>query len=110
MILTSQSFYPFLLMIASSVVIILLRFAWVIFTINGKVPKIIDFLGKVLPFAMIPILVMYCIKDTKWFEIASVIPTICGIIVTALLHLWKKNTILSLLVGLSTYMILLRIL
>ena len=111
MLLVTNSFYPYLLLICSSLTIILLRFASKLFAKkDGKTPPIIEFLGKVLPFAMMPILIIYCIKDTDWLTISSVIPTLSGIIVTAALHLWKKNTILSLIAGLFVYMLLLRIL
>lgn len=105
----SKELYCALAILIMGAVTIALRFSSLIFFRGGKVPKWLDYLGKVLPFAMMPILVMYCIKDTDWHFSGSVVPMLIGVTATALVHIWKKNMMVSLLVGLSVYMVLLRV-
>ena len=90
-----------------SIVTILLRFLpfWV-FGENHKTPEIIAYLGTVLPYAIMGMLVVYCLKDTNFLTSPFGIPEIIGCTVTVLLHIWKRNTLLSIGVGTVIYMIL----
>lgn len=74
-----------------------------------KVPKAITYLGKVLPMSVMTILVIYCIKDIRFDTPGNFVPSVVGIIVTALLHLWRKNTFLSIAVGTIVYMLLIQL-
>ena len=105
----NKEVYALLAILIMSGVTIVLRYSCLIFCRGGKVPAWLDYLGKVLPFAMMPILVMYCIKDTEWHYTGSLVPMLAGIAATAVMHIWKKNTILSLVSGLVIYMVLLRL-
>ena len=74
---------------------------------NGKpTPPIITYLGKVLPYAIMGMLVVYCMKDVRFLSAPFGIPEILGCIVVALLHLWKRNSLLSIGVGTVFYMIM----
>ncbi len=109
--MTSELFWYSLLVTAiCSVLTIFIRLMPIMFFRKKNLPKWVTYIGDVLPFAIMPILVMYCIQGTKWTEVGSVVPTLCGVGITALVHLWRKNTILSLIIGLATYMILLHVL
>ena len=84
-----------------------LRFApFLIFGSGKKPPAIITYLGKVLPFAIMGMLVVYCLKGVSLTEVSSVLPAALGVGVTAGLHLWKHNTLLSILGGTAVYMLL----
>lgn len=84
-----------------------------IFT-NREVPKIVKYLGDILPPAIIGILIIYCIKSAYLggsgaafsIDINSLIPQIIGIAITSAIHLWKKNTLLSISIGTVSYMLL----
>ncbi len=93
------------LVIAMSVVTIMIRFLPFI-TFRKKVPKYISYLGRVLPSAIIGMLVVYCLKGTTLtafpYGIPEIIATICVIAVQA----FKRNAILSILSGTVLYMIL----
>ena len=80
------------------------------FLVFGKreVPVIVRRLGKVLPMALMTTLIIYCIKDISFADAARWIPYICGIASTALLHLWKSNSLLSIAGGTAVYMVLIR--
>ena len=84
------------------------RFApFLIFT-SEKTPPVITYLGKVLPFALMGMLVVFCYKGTNFETIAGWLPgLIAGVIVVAV-HLFKRNTLLSIAVGTICYMMLLQ--
>ena len=91
----------------AALVTIGLRFLpFLIFGENRKTPPIISYLGQVLPFAIMGMLVVYCLKDVSLTAAPFGIPEILGCITVALLHIWKRNTLLSIGAGTVIYMIL----
>lgn len=74
---------------------------------RGKTtPTYIQYLSKVLPPAVFGMLVIYCLKDVKFTSGHFGIPELIGIAVTALLHVWKRQMLISILGGTVTYMLL----
>lgn len=99
--------YPLLAIAVIAGVTALLRFLpFIIFNDKRKTPPIILWLGKMLPFAIMGMLVVYCLKNLSFIRYPYGIPEIiaCGVII--LLHLWKRNAILSIAGGTICYMIL----
>ena len=82
---------------------------FLVFPSGKKLPKIIDYLGKVLPDAVIAMLVIYCLKDVSVTTRPYGLPELFAFAATAGMHLWRKNSILSMAVGTAVYMILIRI-
>jgi len=72
-------------------------------------PKVIKYLSQTIPAAMMGLLVVYCLKDVSITSYPHGLPEVIAIIVTALLHLWKKNVLLSILVGTVGYMLLVQL-
>lgn len=86
------------------------RFLPFIFFPAGKpTPKYVQYLGKVLPPAVIGLLVIYCFKDVRLLSGSHGIPEFIGVAVVALLHFWKKNMLLSIAGGTIVYMVLLQL-
>ena len=75
---------------------------------NGKkpIPPIVRYLGEALPPAVIALLVVYCVKNVDWLAVPHGAPELLCIAVTALLHVWKRNNLLSIGVGTVLYMFL----
>lgn len=71
-----------------------------------EVSPIIQYLGKVLPSAIMTILVVYCLKDVSIFAGNRGVPEFLAILAVVILHLWKKNTLLSIGVGTIFYMLM----
>lgn len=69
-------------------------------------PAPITYLGKVLPAAVIAILVIYCVKGVEFSQAEGFVPQFLAIGVVVLLHLWKRNNLLSIAGGTICYMIL----
>ena len=74
-----------------------------------QTPPFISYLGKVLPFAIMGMLVVYCLKGVAVTQLSSVAPAALGVAITAGLHLWKHNTLLSILGGTAVYMLLVQL-
>ena len=71
-----------------------------------EVPAVITYLGKVLPPAIIATLIIYCVRSVDFTASPHRAAEIIAIVVTALLHIWKKNTLISIGGGTILYMIL----
>ena len=77
-----------------------------IFGENRKTPPIVTYLGKVLPYAIMGMLVVYCLKGMTLASAPYGIPEAIGCITVAALHVWKRNTLLSISGGTIVYMLL----
>ena len=82
---------------------------FLIFRDGKKTPRIIVYLGKVLPCAIMGMLVVYCLKDVHFLAAPYGIPELLGCAAVAVLHLWKRNTLLSIGGGTVFYMLLLQL-
>ena len=69
-------------------------------------PKFIAYLGNVLPFAIMGMLVVYCLRGISFTTMPFGIPELVSVALVAGLHLWKRNTLLSIISGTVCYMIL----
>ena len=65
-------------------------------------------LGKVLTPAVIGMLVVYCLKNMSFVKHPFGIPEVVSVLVVALLHIWKRNNLLSIGVGTVLYMVLIQ--
>lgn len=78
---------------------------FLIFPEGKEPPKFITYLGTVLPYAVIGLLVIYCVKDALWTSFHG-LPELIAILFIIFLHKWKKNTLLSIGAGTVLYMFL----
>ncbi len=93
-----------------SLTTILIRFLpFLIFPDNRKTPKYVEYLGKVLPYTIIGMLVIYCLKDLSFTAFPFGMPEIISLVVIIALHLWKSNTFLSIGAGTVLYMVLVQL-
>lgn len=82
---------------------------FLIFGEHRKTPELVLYLGKVLPCAVMGMLVVYCLKDISVLSFPFGLPELLGIGAVALLHLWKRNSLLSIGIGTVFYMVLLQV-
>lgn len=91
-----------------SLVTIVLRFLpFVVF--KNNTPKWLSYLGKVLPPAIIGMLVIYCIKDITPAVYPFGLPEMLSVICVAGIQIWKRNSIFSIIGGTVLYMLLSRV-
>ncbi len=87
-----------------------LRFLpFVVFSGKKKTPRIIDKLGRILPFAIMGMLVVYCMKGISFTSLAGFLPMLIACAVVGVLYVWKRNTLLSIICGTVCHMILLQL-
>jgi branched-subunit amino acid transport protein AzlD len=71
-------------------------------------PEIIIFIEKYIPPMVMLILVIYCLKDVKWYVLPFGIPEAVSVMVIVVLHLWRKNALISIFGGTILYMIMIQ--
>ena len=81
---------------------------FLLFPKGKEIPPVIQYLGKVLTPAVIGMLVVYCLKATPVLVSRLGIPEVFAVAVTAGLHVWKRNNLLSIGTGTVLYMVLIQ--
>ena len=100
------------LVIAGAVTLgtIITRFLpFLLFPDNKPIPKVVEYLGRTLPAAMMGLLVVYSLRNTDLLTGSHGLPEAIAVAVTAGLHLWKRSTLLSILAGTAVYMLLVQL-
>lgn len=105
-----NNLHSILIIVVAALVTMATRFLpFLIFGKEGKTPQLITYLGKVLPYAIMGMLVVYCMKDVAFLSYPYGIPELLGCLAVVALHLWKRNTLLSIGVGTVFYMVLVQL-
>ena len=76
---------------------------------NRPLPKVIRYLGKALPPAIMTVLVIYCLRDTSFSQSPFGIPELAACALVVILQVTRKNMYLSIIAGTVCYMILIRV-
>ena len=74
-----------------------------------ELPGPVAYLGRVMPPAILGFLVVYSVKSVNLAATPHGLPELAGILAAALLHAWKKNTLLSVFGATALYMVLIRL-
>ena len=80
-----------------------------LFPENRQPPAVILYLGRVLPPAMMGLLVVYCLKGVAWTAAPHGAPELIAVAVTAALHWWRGNVLVSIAGGTAVYMLLVQL-
>jgi len=84
-----------------------LRFLpFLVFSGKRRTPKMVEKLGRVLPYAIMGMLVVYCLKGTSFTSASGFVPPLIACLVVGGLYVWKRNTLLSIIAGTVCYMML----
>jgi branched-subunit amino acid transport protein AzlD len=83
---------------------------FLIFSEKRKTPEFIQYIGKYLPSAVFGMLVVYCLKDVSITSGTHGIPEFIAIVLTVVLHKWKKQMLISIAGGTICYMLLIQFL
>lgn len=93
-----------------SIVTVLLRFLpFILFDHGKQLPKWVSYLGKVLPPAIMSMLLVYCLKNINLTAGNHGLPELICVGVAMLMHNWKRNTLLSIGVSTLLYMVIIQI-
>ena len=105
----NDTLYAFLVIIVIAAMTALLRFLpFLVFNRTRSVPKFIQYLGIVLPYSIMAMLVVYCLKDISFAKYTNWLPELLSVLGVVFLHIWKRNTLLSIIGGTVCYMLLVR--
>lgn len=105
-----NNFHSGMLVAVIALVTLLLRsLPFLIFSGKRKTPAFITYLSNVLPYAIMGMLVVYCLRNIELIAAPHGLPELiaCGVVVG--LHLWRKNTLLSIAAGTVVYMVLIQL-
>lgn len=97
----TQSVLTILVVVAGTMLTRFLPF--IVFPEGKAPPKYIMFLGSVLPYSVIGLLVVYCMKDAVYTSFHG-LPELIAIVITAAIQKWRHNMLLSMAVGTIVYM------
>ncbi len=81
---------------------------FLVFSGKRKTPDFVQYLGRALPSAIFALLVVYCLRNVD-VTAAFALPEILALAATLLLHLWKRQMLLSIAGGTATYMLLVQL-
>lgn len=87
-----------------------LRFLpFIVFNGTRQTPKLIQKLGRVLPYAIMGMLVVYCLKEISFSSLSGFLPTLIACAVVTVLYVWKRNTLVSIICGTVCHMVLVQL-
>ena len=106
----SRELHAALVIAVCAVVTVALRaLPFVCFGGKHGIPRRIVRLGSVLPPAIMAALVVYCLKGVPYGTLQAGAAQLLAAAAVVALHLWKRNTLLSIGAGTALYMILIRL-
>ncbi len=108
MILTSEQSVILIVVIAGGTLLTRIL-PFIVFPDKKETPSTILYLGKVLPYSIMGLLIIYCLKNVSLLTNPYGIPEGLAILCVVLLHLWKNNTLLSIGAGTIIYMVLVQL-
>ena len=97
----------YIVMISGAVTVMLRVLPFVAF--GRSRPDSVLYLGRVLPPAVMAMLAVYCLRGTDIFSGSHGIPEVSACILVVLLHVWKRNTLLSITAGTIAYMLMIQV-
>ena len=102
-----MNLYPLAFIAVMAGVTLLTRaLPFLIFDRGKEPPQVILYLGRLLPPAVMAMLVVYCLRGMEFSAAPGWIPQVIGVGAVVLLHKWKHNTLLSIFGGTILYMVL----
>ena len=79
---------------------------FLLFDRGEKPPRVVLYLRRVLPPAIIAMLIVYCVRGVTFAAPAGWVPTLLAGLAAVLLHLWKGNDLISIFGATGLYMVL----
>lgn len=102
--------YAFLAVLVSGLVTLIIRgLPFLLFGGKKETPPYIVYLGRVLPFAIMGMLVVYCLRGISFSAVGEFLPEVIACAVVILTQVWKRNTLISIAGGTICYMLLVQL-
>ena len=97
----------YIVLISGAVTVMLRVLPFVAF--GKRRPEFVEYLGRVLPPAVMGMLAVYCLRGVDIFGGSHGLPEIIACIVVVMLHVWRRNTPLTIAAGTGVYMFLVQV-
>lgn len=107
--MSKEMYYLIAIAVSFAVTFGLRAIPFIVFKGERKMPAWLDRLSKVLPASLMAVLIIYCVKGATTDPVKTGIPSLIACLVVGLTYKWKHSTVLSILIGTISYMILIRI-
>ena len=99
--------HTWLIVLVIAIITALIRFLpFAVWSGERNTPEIIGKLGNLLPYAIMGMLVVYCLKGISFENISGFLPEFIACLTVGALYVWKRNTLISVVCGTACYMIL----
>ena len=105
----SDGYYLIGILIMAAVTLLLRALPFLAFGTKRQVPGYITRLSSLLPYAVMIMLIVYCLRNISFSSTGTFLPELICIAIVVLLHLWRHNTILSIVAGTVCYMLLVQL-
>lgn len=97
------------LLIAGGITFLIRALPFLLFGSGERISPQLRFIGRTLPLSVMAVLIVYCLRDALFVSFGALWPQLIGILITAVLHLWKRNNLISIAGGTLVYMLLIRL-
>lgn len=97
-----------LLIVIMALVTMFLRFIPFLIFAGRSTPKFIQYLGTFLPYSIMGMLIVYCVKDISFRSAPYGLAELLAIFIVVIFHRLKRNTLLSIIAGTVSYMLLIQ--
>jgi len=105
--MTAADFHSLIIIVIMAAITFLLRATpFILFPAHMKTPDFIIKLSTLMPRAMIGFLVIYCFKNISSNSSGEWLPELIAVIAIVAVHLFKRNTLISISVGTFIYVVL----
>lgn len=101
-----EQFFTILVIVLGTMLSRFLPF--LLFPAGKPTPKLVQKLGRILPAAVFGLLIVYCLKNISFLSGSHGLPELISIALVTALHLWKRQTLLSIAAGTVCYMLLIQ--
>lgn len=101
-----EQFFTILVIVLGTILTRFLPF--LLFPAGKPTPKLVQKLGRILPAAVFGLLIVYCLKNVSFLSGSHGLPELISIALVTALHLWKRQTLLSIAAGTVCYMLLIQ--
>lgn len=101
--------HTLLLIAVIAILSFILRAAPFILFRSGHTPAIVTYLGRVMPPAVIGMLVVYCFSSIDFTDWRAFSPALIAALIVVLLHIWKRNSLVSIGAGTVAYMLMIQL-
>ena len=100
--------YAWMILVMAAVTAALRFLPFLVFR-RRETPAFISYLGRALPCAVMGMLVVFCFKNVSLTAVPFGIPELIASAIVVGLHVWRRNTLLSILVGTASYMLMVQL-